>query len=334
MLHSIHCLPDNQEVSINETETLLEAMLGHNIPVTYVCGGHAQCSTCRVSILDGLTYCTPQTSAEKALSQRLGFPDDIRLACQTGVTGPVSLRRLAIDTIDIDIVENQLATGSIGERKNAAVMFVAVRGMTNFDEARFPYDIIYTFNRYFYGVTQAIERFGGRVNNHMGGRLLALFGMDDPNRVIERAVWAGLEILNSVETLNTHLERLSYAPLRASIGIHYGPVLSVVTGSQGKQQITTVLGDAVVVASRIETANRELGSELAVSASAYGEIATLAAVGRTLTLEGGKGGELRLHEIVGMQGEPPAVAPPPSPSLPQRMRSLVRKFSSPWGRNP
>ena len=39
----------------------------------------------------------------------LGFPDDIRLACQTKVSGDIRIRRLVVDDLDTHIISDQLA---------------------------------------------------------------------------------------------------------------------------------------------------------------------------------------------------------------------------------
>src|SRR6185295_16028480 len=70
-------------------QTILEASLAAGIPHTHECGGNARCSTCRVLVLEGARNLSPRESAELKLARRLGFGDDIRLACQTRPNGPV-----------------------------------------------------------------------------------------------------------------------------------------------------------------------------------------------------------------------------------------------------
>ena len=79
----ISYLPDDQDVDIRPTETILQASLRAGIPHTHVCGGEARCSTCRVLIVEGLEHCGPRNAREQALATRLGFDAAIRLACQT-----------------------------------------------------------------------------------------------------------------------------------------------------------------------------------------------------------------------------------------------------------
>jgi adenylate cyclase len=339
----IQCLPDLKEVEISETELILEALRDSDIPITFVCGGNAQCSTCRVSIVEGLENCTPPTSREKVLSKKLGFPADIRLACQTGVTGDVMLRRLVIDNEDINIVENQLASGSIGEEKSAAILFAAIRGGADFDEVRFPYDIIYTMSRYFRRMNQVVSAYDGQTTNYMGNRFVAVFGLQESDRgaesAVARAVWAGLEMVQAVKEINAHFKTLSYQPLRISIGIHYGSVLSVAiaNNSNTKQDSrTTILGDSVILSNRIESANREFGTELLVSEAVYRQVQAQAVVGQKAAINvSARIGNMDLFEITQMQGEAPPKSKlaAESASIPQLMKSFMQKFSSPWGKS-
>src|SRR5438132_14384664 len=93
----LEILPDHRTCEISSDESILTASLRAGIPHTWVCGGHARCSTCRVLVLDGLEHCVTRTTQEQVLAERLIFGPGIRLACQTRVTGDVKLRRLVLD---------------------------------------------------------------------------------------------------------------------------------------------------------------------------------------------------------------------------------------------
>ena len=54
------------------------------------CGGYGQCGTCIVEIVEGMENLSPRTAfEEKKLKQK---PENYRLACQTIVNGPVSVK--------------------------------------------------------------------------------------------------------------------------------------------------------------------------------------------------------------------------------------------------
>jgi ferredoxin len=54
------------------------------------CGGYGQCGTCMIEIIEGMENLSPRTAVEqRKLKKR---PDSYRLACQTLVNGPVSVK--------------------------------------------------------------------------------------------------------------------------------------------------------------------------------------------------------------------------------------------------
>ncbi len=322
----ITCLPDQQTLEVAPTDTILQSLLKADIPHAHVCGGNAYCSTCRVMILQGIEECSPPTTAERTLNRKLEFPIHVRLACQTKVQGDVTLRRLVLDSGDLDIVDAQLATGATGQQKTVALLFATLKGAADFDEINFPYDLIYILGRYFHCMNQVIERYGGVVHNYMGVWFLAVF--QDGVQPASRAVWASLEMLEALEELNSSLERLSYRPLSLNLGVHYAPTVLVPVDPRRPDRLT-VVGQAVSQVSRVEAANRELGSKLLVSETAYGEIKGQAVVKKTHATPAL--GEL--VEVAAMEGEPPEIvtAGPPAMPLKDRLGEFWQKFSRFWG---
>ncbi|MBE9163686.1 adenylate/guanylate cyclase domain-containing protein [Tychonema sp. LEGE 06208] len=318
----IHYLPDDRTIEIDDDDIILEASLSAGIPHTHICGGSARCSTCRVLIVEGLEFCSPRTSSEEELAKKLRLEPEIRLACQTQVAGgKVILRRLAIDSEDLEAFNDEmvgkLISAPVGHEKKIAILFADIRGFTAFAESLLPYDVIYILNRYFQKMGYVINRNGGMINNYMGDGFMALFGLENPEKAAEQAVRAGVEMLEELEKLNPYFETLYRHRLRIGIGIHCG--LAVV-GNLGasKSQRVTAIGDAVNLASRIEAANKQVGTSLLISEETYQEVKELAIVNQCVLVEiPGKSGEYPLYEVVGM------------PPLPVEIEDLfeVRKVS-------
>ena len=98
---------------------------------------------------------------------------------------------------------------------------------------------------------QALLPFAAHVAQHLGDGLLVYFGFphaheDDP----ERAVRAGLAILDHLEHLNEDLEPRGLE-LEARIGIHTGTVVVGDVG-RGERREQLALGDATNIAARLE----------------------------------------------------------------------------------
>jgi len=312
---TLHCLPDRQDLPIESTETILEVLQNHDIPVQHVCNGNGECSTCRVVVESGLEKCTPRTRKEEALAKKLGFPPNIRLSCQTGTTGDVAIRRLIIDREDIAIADSQFETG-IGEYRDQTVLVMTLRGGSDFDLSSFPYDALYVLNRFYRMVNRAITRYQGRLNSALGNKTVVLFDRLQDGR--SHALRAALAIANDLQKLDTLLENLGYAPLQLTMGIHHGPLLQVPVG-----QDSALLGDALGLANRIDAFAAEQQTNLLISEAVYQPLASETVVARRLEMPLPKYGVLPLYEIAALNTPEPE---PETPSLPQRMQNLWQRF--------
>ena len=302
---SIHVGPDNKQIVMCGSETILAASLREGIPHAYACGGRARCSICRISVEEGLEFCSPRSKGERMVAERLNFSPETRLACQTKITGDVNVRRLVVDDDDIEFTRG-IAEGprpaSIGEEKNLAILFADVRGFTALSERMSPYDVIYFLNRYFHLTNKVIESYGGYIDNYMGDGLIALFGHDDAPDAAFRAVSAALTMLEEVQKRSRHFEDLYGVSVRIGVGIHHGHVVVGMIGA-GDRQRMTVIGDAVNFASRIEAANKKYGTELLISNEVHRCIAERITVGRQIehVVIEGKTGQHVLHEVKGLR---------------------------------
>ncbi len=289
-------------IEVDDLElTLLQISRGAGIPHASACGGHAKCSTCRVRVLEHPERLQPRNAKERRLAAAKGFGGDIRLACQTRITGSVRVRRLVIDEEDLQIASDGTAR-TIGKERTLAILFSDVRDFTTFAESHLPYDVMHILGRYFRTMGEAVLSHRGSIDKYMGAGIMALFGLEraSPVEACLDAVAAGLTMLDHLGELNLYLARQFDTEFRIGIGVHIGSVIVGDMGHPTKMQFTAI-GDAVNVASRIESATKEIGVGLAVSdevrvllgdAARYG-------VSRPINLKG-KTGEHLLSEVVGL----------------------------------
>lgn len=297
----LKCLPESIFVETAPDQTILEALLSADIPHTYACGGNARCSTCRVMIMSGVAHCSPATSAERSLAKRLNFPVHVRLACQTRVSGNATIWRMVIDSDDIDVVDSQVNTEFTDNQKFVSALFVSVRGLSDFDEKNFPYDIIYIMSRYFFSLHKFLTDYGAVVS-HAGNTTMAIFGMQDSELVVERSVWAGWELLQLVESLNVRLEQLGYRPLQATVGLNCGQALILPTTEKQR----TAFGEVVDRASRIEAGNRKVGTKFLISEAVLEQMQDKVAIGKSHNfLFSAKNQEYQVFEVIDVLGQPP-----------------------------
>src|SRR5947207_12825240 len=106
------------------------------------------------------------------------------------------------------------------ERKVVSVLFCDLVGFTAASERADPEDVRARLRPYHARVRSEIERYGGTVEKFVGDAVMAVFGApvaheDDA----ERAVHAGLRLLEAIEDLNSSQPILE---LRVRIGINTG----------------------------------------------------------------------------------------------------------------
>lgn len=294
--------PDGRQVETTAGETLLAAALRQGIPHYHVCGGQGRCSTCRVLVTEGLERCSPRTPAEEDLGAQMHLTAPVRLACQTRVAGPVALRRLVLDPDDVRLAaSDKTASGPVGEERVLAVLFADLADFTRFSERAPAYDVVHVLNRWFDGAFRAIEDEGGRLDNTMGDGLLAVFGMCGEPDAALRGVRAGVRLLQVAEALCTYAAGLFGWEVAVRIGLHVGPVVVGAIGPAHARR-TTVIGDAVNYASRIETANKAAGTRFLVSEPVHAAVAAHVETRGPIEVElKGKTGRHLLYEVLGLK---------------------------------
>ncbi|CDO27100.1 family 3 adenylate cyclase [Mycolicibacterium mageritense DSM 44476 = CIP 104973] len=162
--------------------------------------------------------------------------------------------------VDHDVAEHILDAGATlpGEEVEVTLMFVDVRGFTAFAEKLRPADVVATLNRLFERIVPLVHLHGGHVDKYAGDGLMAVFGA--PRRHIDhadRALTAALEIADAVSDEFT-------GTLSVGIGLNSGPVVAGNVGGAGRLEFS-VIGDAVNVAARVESATRQTGDSVLVT---------------------------------------------------------------------
>ena len=264
--------PDKISTEISPDESILTAALRNGINHLHACGGSARCSTCRIQVVSGLENCNPRNELELKLADTHNFSDDVRLACQTTITGDVDIRRLLVDIEDLKFSTlNHKKLGPIGSHRKVAILFADIQGFTPMSERMQSYDVMYVLNKYFDFAGKIINANGGEINNYIGDAFLAIFGLDDAGDEVFRAIKSGLEIQDNLITFAKTIEVNFNEEFKVRIGIHYGDAIIGMLGSRGTERLS-VIGDTVNTAARVEAANKESDTFMLVSETAYEEV--------------------------------------------------------------
>jgi len=165
-----------------------------------------------------------------------------------------------------EVAEELLATGFAlgGKHVDATVMFSDIRSFTSLAESLQPAETIDLLNSYYTLMFDAISGHGGIVNQMLGDGLMALFGAPLPRADhAERAVRAGLEMLELVAGFDREQKAQGKPEIRIGIGIASGQVIAGYTGTERRVTYTCV-GDTVNLAAHLESHTKVVGQPILI----------------------------------------------------------------------
>ncbi|MGH7959840.1 MAG: adenylate/guanylate cyclase domain-containing protein, partial [Opitutaceae bacterium] len=149
-----------------------------------------------------------------------------------------------------------------GERRDATVYFSDLVGFTDLAEKIPAEQLVAITNMYLQEMSDCLIGYGAYIDKYIGDAVMAVFGA--PQATTDHAL-AGcrgaLAARGVLAQINERLAGTQRRPLRMRIGINTGEMIVGNVGSARKRNYT-VLGDAVNLASRLEAANKEFGTEI------------------------------------------------------------------------
>lgn len=156
-----------------------------------------------------------------------------------------------------------------GTKRELSVFFSDVRGFTSFSEKMDPQELSELLNSYLTPMTRLIFEHRGTLDKYMGDGLMAFFGapIEDQNHALH-ACQCALESFKELGRLQDVFREKGWPPIDIGIGINSGP-MSV--GNMGSEivQSYTVLGDAVNLGARLESATKGYGVKILVGEETY-----------------------------------------------------------------
>jgi class 3 adenylate cyclase len=221
------------------------------------------------------------------------------------------------------LIERQSLTATDGQRRVMTLLFCDMKGFTGLSEGMTPQGLVKVMNHYLSTMSGPIRSHRGIIDKYIGDAIMAYWGppFTEDDEQARLACLATIEMIDRVPKLRTELPELLGVRTVPSdcdvrIGIATGEVLIGSIGSEFMMSYT-VLGDAVNLAARLESANKIYGSRSLVSeptvtaagdAIEFREIDRLVVVGQTHPVV--------VFEIMGRKGE-----------LTLEQLSLLRQYS-------
>jgi class 3 adenylate cyclase len=143
--------------------------------------------------------------------------------------------------------------------RDMSVLFTDIRDFTTLSESLSPQENFDFLNSYLRQVTPIIRAHHGFVDKYIGDAIMALFP-----RSASDALQAAIKLQERVKSYNLGRHSAGYVPIQVGLGLHRGKCILGTIGEDERMQ-TTVIADAVNVASRIEGLTKTFGVSLLVS---------------------------------------------------------------------
>ncbi|PLX19660.1 MAG: hypothetical protein C0601_01240, partial [Candidatus Muiribacterium halophilum] len=152
-----------------------------------------------------------------------------------------------------------------GEDVYGSILFSDIRNFTPMSEQMSASSLVELLNNYFSYITPPISHRNGIINKFIGDAVLAVFlpqfGSKD---YVDDSIKAALDMKKALQEFNKEYG----SDIRFGIGIHAGKVVAGNIGTKDRMEYT-VIGDAVNMASRIESENKKQGSVILISEDVF-----------------------------------------------------------------
>ncbi len=187
---------------------------------------------------------------------------------------------------------------SVGDQiqKVMTVLFVDIRSFTALSEQLSPKENFDFLNEYLGFMEPVIRAHHGFVDKFIGDSIMALF-----HKKPEDAIDAAIEMREQLKLFNERLIAEGKPPIETGAGIHTGILILGVVGGEGRME-TTVISDAVNLASRLEGLTRTYNTPIIVSEATIFSLATHNSYKTTFIDEvfvKGRTGSVKIYSIDG-----------------------------------
>lgn len=152
------------------------------------------------------------------------------------------------------------------------VLFCDIRGFTAIAESQTARETFEWLNAFFSQMSEAITAHNGFVDKFLGDAILAIF--DRVEHHAEDALNAAVAMLQRLSEFNCDRDQYNLEqPINIGIGIHTGIALIGTVGSNNRMD-STVIGDVVNTAARLEELTKLYGCQILASDTTIAHVST------------------------------------------------------------
>jgi len=226
-----------------------------------------------------------------------------------------------------EVAEALLASGDTGmggKRKNVSVLFSDIRSYTTLTEKLQAEEVVVMLNNYFEVMVDVVFKYGGTLDKYIGDALMAVFGSPAP---LENHAWCAMqtavEMRDKLAEFNQQRIANGELPIGIGMGIHSDEVISGNIGSSKRMELTSI-GDGVNLASRLESASKQYGTDLIISDNTYKEYKDRLYVRELdfITVKG-KSEPVIVYELVGIREGCSSIGKP----LTEKQQQIIENYN-------
>ena len=151
-------------------------------------------------------------------------------------------------------------------QKHITILFIDIRSFTSLSEQLTPKENFDFLNDYLGYMEPVIRANNGFVDKFIGDSIMALFHEQPLD-----AVKAAIEMRQQLKLFNIQLQHQGRPEIETGTGIHTGNLILGVVGGAGRIE-TTVISDAVNLASRLEGLTRSYAASIIISEATLAEL--------------------------------------------------------------
>jgi adenylate cyclase len=215
----------------------------------------------------------------------------------TGIFGTYVPKELVAE-----MAKNPGAYSTKGETREMTVLFSDVRNFTNISEGLSATELTAMMNAYLTHMTETIQRDRGTIDKYIGDAIMAFWGapLKDPQHA-EHALHSALAMQQQIKDIGPEFIKRGWPQLEIGVGLNCG---SMNVGDMGSafRRAYTVMGDAVNLASRLESLTKEYGVGILVSENIVAAVNSVVYRELDRVRVKGKVKPISIYEPVGIKG--------------------------------
>ncbi|EQA60926.1 adenylate/guanylate cyclase domain-containing protein [Leptospira alexanderi] len=159
-----------------------------------------------------------------------------------------------------------------GDKRECAILFSDIRSFTSISEKIEPELVVEFLNQYFTAMVKCINKHEGNINKYIGDAIMAVWGeLGHKDSDTEKAILAALDMRKSLVEFNKGRGTDKRPKIFIGIGINTGEVIAGQIGSEDRLEYT-VIGDAVNLASRVESLTKVFGADILITGNSYEKV--------------------------------------------------------------